>query len=68
MARELLHEQVPFDNDIALARNFVLVEQARPLLSDDVPVEMAKMIRMCWQNNPDHRLTFAQIYSFLKDA
>lgn len=58
---------MPFDNDIALARNFVIVEQARPLLSDDVPVEMAKMIRMCWQTNPDHRLTFAQIYSFIKD-
>ena len=64
--RELLHEQVPFDNDINLAKNFVVVEHARPEISEFVDENLAKMIRMCWLHNPDQRPNFPYIFSKLK--
>jgi hypothetical protein len=33
---ELLHEQVPFDDDINLAKNFVVVEHARPEIAETI--------------------------------
>jgi hypothetical protein len=64
--RELLHEQVPFDNDINLAKNFVVTEHARPEISESVDENLAKMIRMCWLHNPDQRPNFTYIFSKLK--
>jgi hypothetical protein len=51
--RELLHEQVPFDNDLNLAKSFVCVEHARPQISDQIDITIAKLIRTCWLHNPD---------------
>ena len=60
---EILHEQVPFDNNINLAKSFVCQEHARPQISDQIDIEVAKLIRMCWLHNPDQRPGFSYIYS-----
>ena len=72
---ELWHETVPFDNDVALCQQYVLQEDARPMITvagnqeeGDVHVcdeETAKLIRLCWQSNPDTRPKFGYICSFL---
>ena len=64
--REILNEQLPFDNDINLAKNFVVTEHARPMIDENIDLEMAKMIRMCWLHNPEQRPSFTYIYSKLK--
>lgn len=45
---ELLHDSIPFDNDLALAVKYVLTEDARPKINEDVDCEVAKIIRLCW--------------------
>lgn len=52
---EMLHDAVPFDNDLKLAENYVVNEDARPKISDDVDIDVAKLIRLCWQNSPESR-------------
>jgi hypothetical protein len=61
----MFHEQMPFDNDINLAKDYVVTEHARPMIADDIDSEMAKMIRMCWLHNPEQRPSFTYIYSKL---
>lgn len=64
---EILHDQVPFDNDLNLAKNFVLNEDARPQISENVEVDIARLIRLCWQNDPDKRPHFSIIYAKMKE-
>ncbi|CDW78465.1 tkl family protein kinase [Stylonychia lemnae] len=64
---EILHDQAPFDNDLLLAKNFVLNEDARPQISDTVDVDIAKLIRLCWQNDPNKRPHFSLIYAKLRE-
>ncbi len=46
--REMLHDAVPFDNNLKLAKNYVLNEDARPKISDEIDSDVAKIIRLCW--------------------
>ena len=64
---ELLHDQVPFDNNLALARNYVLKEDARPLIGDHVDGELARLIRLCWLSEPEKRPSFQSIYGKLNE-
>ena len=80
---ELWHETVPFDNDVALCQQYVIQEDARPMieisekpgplesgkinLSQELgnsghlscEEELARLIRLCWQSNPEQRPSFA---------
>ena len=72
---ELWHETVPFDNDVALCQQYVLQEDARPMIQitgkqeegevNTCEEEMAKLIRLCWQTNPESRPKFGYICSLL---
>ena len=64
---ELLHNQMPFDNDLNLAKNFVLNEDARPQIQEEIDIEIARLIRLCWQNDPIKRPHFSLIYAKIKD-
>ena len=47
---ELWHEMVPFNNELELAKEYVLKEEARPEIESRVcNIEMTKLIRLCWQ-------------------
>lgn len=46
--REMWHDSVPFDNNIKLAKNYVLQEDARPGIMEEVDDEITKIIRHCW--------------------
>lgn len=58
---ELWHQTVPFDDDVAICQKYVLIEDARPMISaskedsedSNCDEEMAKLIRLCWQTNPE---------------
>ncbi|TNV81588.1 hypothetical protein FGO68_gene9249 [Halteria grandinella] len=63
---EIFHNQVPFGNDLALTRDYVLKQHARPQISENVGAELAKLIRLCWLTNPDQRFQFSSIYSKLR--
>ena len=63
----MLHDAVPFDDDLKLTKNYVLNEDARPKISDDIDNDVAKIIRLCWQNEAEQRPSFAAIYGKLKD-
>jgi hypothetical protein len=65
--REMLHDAIPFDNDLKLAKNYVLTEDARPKISDDIDRDVAVIIRLCWQNDAEKRPNFSSIYGKLKD-
>ncbi|CDW80512.1 protein kinase [Stylonychia lemnae] len=68
---ELWHEMIPFDNDLKLCQNYVVNEQSRPqiLLASEndhgCDEEMAKLIRICWQTEPDQRPKFNYICKLL---
>ncbi len=65
---ELLHDQVPFDNDINLARNYVINEDARPQITENIELDLAKLIRLCWLSYPEKRPYFSLIYAKLRDS
>jgi len=45
---EMFHDRVPFDGDLQAAITYVLTEDSRPKLSDEVDEVMAKIIRLSW--------------------
>ena len=55
----MLHDSVPFDNNLKLAIAFVIDEDSRPQISEDVEADVAKLIRLCWQNDIYRRPSFA---------
>ncbi|CDW78463.1 protein kinase domain containing protein [Stylonychia lemnae] len=66
---ELWHETIPFDNDLKLCQQYVVQEDSRPMIQmidkyDKQPLQtdqkycdeqIAKVIRLCWQSNPENR-------------
>ena len=44
----MLHDAVPFDNSLKHAKEYVIKEDARPKISDEVDSDVAKIIRLCW--------------------
>jgi hypothetical protein len=52
---ELFHNAVPFDGDLSLAENYVVTEDARPKINEDVNDNIARVIRACWQKEPEKR-------------
>jgi hypothetical protein len=40
----------------------VINEDSRPMIKNDIEIEIAKLIRLCWQSDPDKRPTFDEIY------
>ena len=68
---ELWHEQIPFDNDVAMAIKYVLEEDSRPMIQSDLEggkcsTEMANIIRLCWQTDKHSRATYLRICDSLK--
>eukprot|EP00347_Sterkiella_histriomuscorum_P012447 403368538 len=75
---ELWHETIPFDNDLSLCEQYVVKEDSRPMIltqnntnseiesSKTCDEEMAKLIRLCWQCNPDNRPNFKQLCQALQ--
>ncbi len=67
---EIWHETIPFDNDLNLCQQYVVKEDSRPMIlttANSIAAieggkcceeEMAKLIRLCWQANPDNRPSF----------
>lgn len=68
---ELWHEMIPFDNDLKLCQNYVVNEQSRPQIMPNEGLnigcdeEMAKLIRLCWQTEPEQRPKFNYICKLL---
>ncbi len=56
---EIYHDTIPFDGDLPLCQKYVLEEDSRPMIeTDSVDQEIAKLIRLCWQSNPEKRPKF----------
>eukprot|EP00347_Sterkiella_histriomuscorum_P021348 403334300 len=68
---EIWHELIPFDNDLKLCQNYVVNEQSRPQImpnegaNNGCDDEMAKLIRLCWQSEPEQRPKFNYICKLL---
>lgn len=45
---EIYHQAMPFDGDISIAKKFVLEEDSRPKIAEEVDHDIAKIIRVCW--------------------
>eukprot|EP00347_Sterkiella_histriomuscorum_P019735 403340488 len=65
---ELLHDQIPFNDDLKMARDYVINHDARPEIQSTLEIDIAKLIRLCWQNNPDQRPHFSVIYAKVKEC
>ena len=42
--------------------------QDRPEIPTDAPADLAEMIRQCWHNSPEERLTSEEIVNHLRHA
>ena len=59
---EILHDTVPFDNDLRNVANFIIKEDVRPKIQPSIPASVASLIRRCWQKDPSKRpKNFAEI-------
>lgn len=49
---EIWHEHSPFDNDLAMAINYVVKENSRPMINSEDNVvcneDYSNLIRQCW--------------------
>jgi len=63
----MLHERVPFDGDRKAAIEYVVKEDSRPKIQDEVDIEISKIIRLCWQKEANSRPTFHEIQNSLRD-
>lgn len=63
---ELWHETVPFDGDLQLCQKYVVQEDSRPMIeSEKLEAEIVKLIRLCWQANPEQRPKFTQVVKLM---
>lgn len=58
---EMFHERIPFDGDLTSAIEYVVTEDSRPKIAEEVDEIIAKIIRFCWQKNANLRPTFADV-------
>jgi hypothetical protein len=45
---EIFHNSMPFDGNLKLATNYVLNEDSRPMIDEDIDNSLADLIRTCW--------------------
>ena len=64
---ELLTE-MPLFLDIKLndLKKILIDDDSRPKIPEDIPEEIAKLIRCSWQKDPENRPSFAQIFDKLE--
>lgn len=58
---ELWHDTVPFDGDLPVCLEYVVKEDSRPMIEERIDGEIAKLIRLCWQAQPEKRPKFTSI-------
>ena len=64
---ELITETQAFQNmKMADLKKVIIEDDSRPKIPEDVPEEIAKIIRCCWQNDAEKRPTFDQILDKLE--
>lgn len=64
---ELITETQAFQNmKMADLKKIIIEDDSRPKIPEDVPEEIAKIIRCCWQNDAEKRPTFDQILDKLE--
>ena len=65
---EILTEKIPFDKvDLNLLIKLVCDDDCRPKLFNNINEKYLKLIRTCWQKNPDKRPTFDQICQIINE-
>lgn len=63
---EIWHDTIPFDGDLPVCQKYVVQEDSRPMIENEkVDPEITKLIRLCWQANPESRPKFTQICKLL---
>ena len=68
MCRELLTEQVPFDDlSINELYQIVCVDNSRPKIPSEAPEELQNLIRACWQQDPKKRPRIEEILGLLEN-
>ena len=63
VAWEVLARQIPWVDE-ARPRDIylrVVMREERPTIPADAPVDIAEMVRSCWAQGPDDRLTFPML-------
>lgn len=58
---EMLSRQVPFGRMADLRMMFAVVHGSRPLIPQDAPPKLAKLIERCWSKDPEERPDFPTI-------
>jgi len=58
---ELITTEVPFNNETKKLKTYVVEEGLRPLIHEDINEELAHLIRVCWQKDPDKRANMKRV-------
>ncbi|OHT02315.1 TKL family protein kinase [Tritrichomonas foetus] len=66
---EMLTGEVPFAGlESAQVIYNVVIQQQRPIIPENTPIYLQKLIESCWAHNPHERPTFSQIIPLFEDG
>jgi len=66
---EMITAKIPYDDMTAMNAGIAVAsKQLRPIIPDETDEEWARLMQLCWEENPDERLTFEQVLEYLKQT